>query len=355
MTVLVFGGYGVFGREVSRELARRGLHLIIVGRDRGRAEAAAQALGPAHQGVAGDANDLDGCRVLLRGAAVAVDCVGPGDGLLLACLQAGCHYVDIVDDRAHAARVREWGPRFDEAGLCAAYGCSSLPGLSGALAVVAAEGMTGPIARTRVSLFIGNDNPKGLGAIASLVRVLGRPIRSPQGTLRGFGGRELVGLPSPFGRRAVYYFDSAEYDLFPALLGAESIVVKVGFESRAVNVVLSALARCRIRPGDRLSRLLAWLGSVLPRSGSSGGAVMTELFGRDGSTRFAAAIADANGQRMAALPCVAAAAALAAGTTARGAMTAYELLGARALLQTVEEAGFRVVVSDGRASVLKPP
>jgi hypothetical protein len=123
-------------------------------------------------------------------------------------------------------------------------------------------------------------------------------------------------------------------------------VVKVGFERRAVNGALALLARSGLRPGDLFARALSAVGRVLPRSGSSGGSVMTELFGRDGSTRLAAAVADRDGQRMAAVPCAAAAAALAAGSTARGAMTAYELLGARALLKEIEDAGFRVVVSE---------
>jgi hypothetical protein len=101
--------------------------------------------------------------------------------------------------------------------------------------------------------------------------------------------------------------------------------------------------------------VLAAFGRALPRSGSSGGVVMTELAGRDGRTRAAAAVADAHGQRMAALPCAAAAAALAAGSTATGAVTAYELAGARALLQTVEAAGFRVVVSGERIAAEAPP
>jgi hypothetical protein len=348
MTSLVlFGGYGVFGLEVAREVARRGLGVTIVGRDRTRAEAAAEALGGAHRGLGGNIADLDACRVALRDAVVAVNCAGPipgpGDGLLRACVEAGCHYVDIVDDRAHAARVREWGARFGQAGLCAAYGCSSLPGLSGALALAAAEGMARPVMRARVSLFVGNDNPKGLGAIRSLAAGLGRVIEAPQGRLRCFGDREVLILPPPFGPRAFFDLESPEYDLFPEMVGARSVAVKLGFERRAVNAGFAVLAAFRLRPGKTVSRLLYGLGRALPRSGSSGGVVMVELFGQDGAVRRAAAVADAHGQRMAALPCAAAAVALAGGASARGAVTAFELLGARALLQEIEDAGFRVV------------
>lgn len=346
-SAVVFGGYGVFGLHVSRELARRGLRVTVAGRDRASAEKAAWQLGPGHRGLAADVTDRAACRDVLTGHAVAVNCAGgfsdSGESLLEACLEAGCHYVDIADDRGHAARVRSWGPRYREARRCAVYGCSSLPGLSGALALLAHEGMTPPPIRARVSLFIGNNNPKGLAAIRSLVACLGLPIKSPQGLLHGFRDREVVPLPPPFGPRAGYNFESPEYDLFPELLGTESLTVKVGFERGVVNVALAILARLPLRYGDMMARALAMLGRLTPGSGSSGGVVMTELFDSEGQVRRAAAVAQENGQRMAALPCAMVTAFLSKGASTFGAFTAYELLGAREVLAQVENAGFSVV------------
>src|SRR5204862_6086264 len=124
---------------------------------------------------------------------------------------------DIADDRAYAAAVRSYDERFRARGLAAVYGCSSLPGISGALALRAAEGIPATVDRVRVTLFIGNKNPKGRAALHSLVAGLGRPIAAPQGTLRGFRDREVVTLPPPFGRRPVFNFQSPDYDLLPKL------------------------------------------------------------------------------------------------------------------------------------------
>ena len=133
--VVVFGGYGTFGSHVARELARLGHVVTVAGRDGDQARAAAAALGPRHRGLAADATDPQSCRQALAGQSVAVSCAGPfsglGEGLLETCLAMRCHYADIADDRAYAARVRGWDERFRAAGLTAAYGCSSLPGLSG--------------------------------------------------------------------------------------------------------------------------------------------------------------------------------------------------------------------------------
>src|SRR5437764_796194 len=83
------------------------------------------------------------------------------------------------------------------------------------MALTAARNSAASPARVRVTLLIGNNNPKGRAAIRSLVLGLGKPVQAPQGMLRGFRGREVVPLPEPFGRRAVFNFDSPEYDLFP--------------------------------------------------------------------------------------------------------------------------------------------
>jgi len=345
--VIVFGGYGTFGAHVARELARMGHAVTIAGRDRGKAEAAARALGPQHRGVGADVTIAESCRAALAGHAVAASCAGPfsalGEALLRECVAARCHYADIADDRAHAARVRGWSGAFRDAGLTAAYGCSSLPGLSGALALLAREGTPMPPRGARVTLFIGNANPKGMAAVRSAAEVIGRPIAAPQGTLHGFADPETVALPPPFGRRTVLNFDGAEYDLFPPLLGVSSVAVKVGFELPAARLAFAALGALPSRHRPRATRLLIALGSPTRRLGRSGGAVLVELTWPDGTARRAALACEEKGQRMAALPCALAAAALASGNRVRpGAATAYELLGHRELLQAMAASGFPV-------------
>jgi hypothetical protein len=346
--VVIFGGYGTFGALVAAELARRGISLLIAGRDGGKAEAFARRLGPAHRGCAADLLEPDACRAPLRGQTVAVNCAGPfsaqGPALLELCLEAGCHYVDIADDRGYVARVRRHSKEFARRGLAAVYGCSSLPAISGALALRARAGVAEVPERARVTLFIGNRNPKGRAAVASLVQGLGRPIPAPQGVVKGFRDREVVPLPAPFGRRTVFNFESPEYDLFPGLLGVSAVSVKVGFELWPVTYALAFLAMLGANHGASTVALLSGLGRCLPAWGSSGGVVMAELFSASGAVRRAALLAREGGQRMAALPCVQVALAL-LGTgppAACGAMTAYEVLGAQALLEHLVHAGFEL-------------
>lgn len=349
-SVVVLGGYGTFGRLVARELAGWGLHVVVAGRDLVKAEVRARELGPAHSAAAVDVTRLDSCLALLHGQTVAANCTGPfsasNPAILEACLAAGCHYADIADDRGWTAHVRSQGERFREKGLAAVYGCSSLPGISGALAIKARTNTRETPVRARVTLLIGNDNPKGQAAIRSLVQTLGQPITAPQGVIRGFGDREVVQLPPPFGRRAVFNVESPEYDLFPDLLGVRSVSVKVGFELRLSTYGFALLAASRLRFGDHMYRFLDWLGRVMPRMGTSGGAVMTELFFADGSTYGGAVVGKQDGQRMAALPCALAVRKLATHQDSgkAGALTAYEYLGTDELLNQLAVAGFEHIM-----------
>src|SRR5262249_6139251 len=149
---------------VARDLARLGLTVVVAGRDAARALAFSHTLGPGHRSIAADVADRASCRAAIDGHTVAVDCARPvatpGPALVEACLDAGCHYTDLADDRAYVARVRNFAAAFQQRGFTAVYGCSSVPGISGALALAARAGMTAAPQRARVTLFVGNDNPK---------------------------------------------------------------------------------------------------------------------------------------------------------------------------------------------------
>jgi hypothetical protein len=344
---VIFGGYGTFGAHVTRELARRGVPLVIAGRNLERARALSALLGPPHGARSADVTRFDSCRAALGAQTVAVNCAGPfsamGNALLEACLAEGCNYVDIADDRSHTALVRSYQSAFEQRNLTAVFGCSSLPGISGALALAALEGGTATPEKARITLFIGNDNAKGAGAIQSLVQVLGRPVQAPQGILKGFGDPERITLPAPFGKCRAYTFDSPEYDLFPGLLGVHSVSAKVSFEQSLVNKAMAFLSALPFSYGRRTAVFLERLTCVLPRTGTSAGVVLVELFFTDGSTRRTAAVARRDGQRMASLPCVLAAEAIfRRHKILPGARSAYDFLGHSCLLDQLATAGFEI-------------
>jgi hypothetical protein len=352
--IVIFGGYGTFGAHAARALAAEGLPVRIAGRDGPSAERFAAGLAGSghqgHQGIMADADDAPSCARALAGARVAVHCAGPFAARSLAlpeaCLAAGVHHVDLADDRGWFRRLATLDGRFRERGLAAVAGASSLPGISGALAIAAARRLPA-VERARVTLFIGNRNPKGEAAVGAARFQLGKPFVAPQGELLGFHGREVVRLPPPFGRRAVYDWESPELDLFPPLLGAGAVRVKVGFEAPLATLALAALARLGPRLGGSLLAGLTPLARRLSFFGHSGGCVQVELWSPGGGSAVEALGGAEDGQRMAALPAAFVAADLASlppeAIAGRGLTTAYEALGADTLLRRLAAAGYERV------------
>ncbi len=353
---IVFGGYGTFGAHVVRELIGAGLRVTIAGRNRHRAERAASSYGGPNRGIAASVSDAAGCRAAVNGHRVAINAAGPfstlGESLLDACLATRCHYVDITDDRNYAAIVRGRSAEFATAGLTAAYGCSSLPGISGAIAHVLCAEAELAVDHLRVTLFIGNRNPKGRGAVESAAASIGLPIAAPQGTLIGFGDSERVSLYAPFGCRRVLNFNSPDYEILPAALDLKSLVVKVGFELAGVTTSFRLASRYAPFAGRWLiPRLVPW-SRLLSFVGSSGGQVMVESFADGRAVGRGAVIAHADGQRLAALPAVFVATRLVkARPPAGGAATAYQVLGSQPLLGLLEAAGYELKLEPRPAAV----
>ncbi|MGA4987832.1 NAD(P)H-binding protein [Nonomuraea bangladeshensis] len=105
MKVSVYGASGCAGRLVTAEARRRGLDVVVSGRDASRLREVAEGAEVRVAGVddaAALARAFDGCDVV-------VACAGPfsriGDPVVRAAITAGAHYVDTYAERAEQAGV----------------------------------------------------------------------------------------------------------------------------------------------------------------------------------------------------------------------------------------------------------
>ena len=295
--VLIAGGSGVFGRLLARELlGTTTAYLVLAGRRLSAVEAACEELGSPDR-LSPMALDLKDPEALTRGAlgCVAVACAaGPfqelSPGLPLAALRAGAHWVDISDHEGWVIPMLE-ATTLDavarEAGLAVIPGLSTVPALSGALARWARERLPGAT-KARVTLFIGNRNEKGAGAVAS--------------ALAG-GFRQPAGVDLPIGRRLAYLGRSPDAELFRRELGLDA-EFRVVLGWAPAGLVLSGVGRLWPHLGDRarpgLAHLLPVLSVPFGWFGSRGGCVQVELWDAGRRVTVAAVSGD---QRLAILPC----------------------------------------------------
>ena len=139
-SVLIVGGYGAFGARAAERLARTGdIDLIIAGRDLARAKAAAielrkrqlSAAKPSISSTVLDAAIAKADDLKRLGCTVVLNASGPfqhaAPTLARACIEAGCHYVDLADDRAFVTGISALDAAAKSAGVLVVSGASSVP------------------------------------------------------------------------------------------------------------------------------------------------------------------------------------------------------------------------------------
>src|SRR5262245_27816191 len=107
--LVILGGAGTFGRLIAEQLARPDAQVILAGRDAVRGQAVADSL--AAEFVRCDATDGASLGAAVAGARLVINASGPFQArdysVPRACIEAGCHYLDLGDGRDYVAGVGE--------------------------------------------------------------------------------------------------------------------------------------------------------------------------------------------------------------------------------------------------------
>ncbi len=358
--IVVFGGSGVFGKRVVREILRLcEAPVTVVARDPERAERALSGLDLGRIALRlGEANNREFVRESIRGACAAVCCIGPFDRLdttiLDACIAERVHYVDIAENREYVGRVFALGDRIKDAGIAALTGHSSLPGTSSLLAKMASQGMP-QVEEITIGLFLGNKNERGRGGIGALLHSLGEEFMGWEDgrgiPLVGWHRGRLFSFPEPVGERELFMSNIADYEQIPRLLGARTVRFFVGFESRMMDRLIQFAGRLRrvglVPSGPRTASALVRLGGIFALTGYDGGAIQVSVLGKDSAERqvrrTVTVMADREGQRIPAMPAALGACALARGEIKKpGVFLFGEWMDPNRYLAELESQGFRV-------------
>jgi short subunit dehydrogenase-like uncharacterized protein len=122
--LMIYGAAGYTGGLIAREARRRGLPLVIAGRDGARLGALARELGCESRSFG--LEDADRAAAELRGVSVLLNCAGPFihtlPPLLGACLQTGAHYLDLAGEAEEHGLVAARDAELRERGVMAMPG-----------------------------------------------------------------------------------------------------------------------------------------------------------------------------------------------------------------------------------------
>lgn len=294
LRVLVLGGYGVFGARLVRRLAAAGgVDLIVAGRSLDAARALVDGCTPP-SGVALEALSIDaqsdGLAHVLRERVphIVVNACGPFQGadhrVARACLAAGCHHIDLADDRRFVAGIAALHTAARDAGVLIVSGASSVPALSSAVADHLAQGLA-RVDDIDIGINPGQRTERGLSTVRGVLKGCGQPIDHADGAREtAWWGTRRVQYPEPVGWRRLSPCEVPDLDLLPPRYpGQPKVRFGAGLESGLLHRGLNAMALLtRLGLVRDWSRHAPWFWRAargFDRWGSDAGAMHVRLRG----------------------------------------------------------------------------
>ncbi|WP_303829879.1 saccharopine dehydrogenase family protein [Asticcacaulis taihuensis] len=243
--ILILGGYGNFGKRITRALSRHGLPLIIAGRDLSKAEALCRELPNArplrldiHSGMA-DALSAERPSVVIHTSGPFQD---SDYSVARACIAARVHYVDLADGRDFVVEFSQLDREARAAGVTLVSGASTVPGLSSAVI----EHLKPAFARMKTLDFgisPGQKAERGLATTRGILSYVGKPLRPFAGHPKPYGWQDIRCQTYPvMGRRWLANCDIPDLDLLPAAYGFKSIRFGAGLELGVLHLGLWGLS-----------------------------------------------------------------------------------------------------------------
>jgi saccharopine dehydrogenase-like NADP-dependent oxidoreductase len=367
--VLVIGGYGNFGSFIARRLAGdTDIRLLIAGRSAERAQAFAASLKATHA-AEGHVLDIDGdlAAALTRIAPdVTIHTSGPfqtqDHGVARACIDQGCHYLDLADAREFVATIGELDTQAKAKGVLVVSGASSVPCLTAAV-IDAYLPVFAQLEAIDYGITTAQQTNRGLATTSAVLSYVGKPIPMLRDgvmkTVYGWEDTHVERYPG-LGWRLFGNCDIPDLALFPRRYPTlKSMRFAAGHELKLLHAgtrILGALVRLGLVSSlsDHAGGLLR-LALIFDRfgSGRSGFHMIFTGTGRDGKPmqrRFMIIAGSGHGPYIPCIPSVLLARRLAKGhITRRGASPCIDLIDLDAYLAGLEGLDIRIIRDDARA------
>ena len=227
--ILILGGYGTFGKRIAEGLIHMGgVEIIIAGRDRNRAERLVKELGKGKviASIRPAAVNIDvpnlAATLYSLGPDLVVHTAGPFQAqdyrVPLACIAAGCHYIDLADDRRFVCDIGRLDEQARQKKVLLVSGASSVPGLT-STAIDRYRREFSQLDTIDFCIVPGYRAERGEATVKGILSYTGHPFQVyADGTWQhayGWLAPRKLDLGGPLGRRWLANVDIPDLELFP--------------------------------------------------------------------------------------------------------------------------------------------
>lgn len=297
--ILILGGYGNFGKRITETLADTAdITLIIAGRRSAPAQQLqAQLQSTARACLETATLDLHTADFETRLAALKPDLVihtgGPFQGqdyrVPRACIAAGCHYIDLADDRRFVCDISQLDAQARAAGVLLVSGASSVPGLSSCVIAHYADQFS-RLDDIDFAIAPGNQAERGEATVRGILSYTGHPIRVWQEgrwqQVYGWMSLRRLYFDATIGRRPLANVDIPDLELLPAAYPTvRSVRFQAGLELGLLHYgmwLMAGIARIGlVRDWSRWSKPIVRASEWFIRWGTDTGGMQINLRGLD--------------------------------------------------------------------------
>lgn len=287
--VMVLGGYGNFGKRIVRALVAKKIPVIIVGRNKIKAEALARQLGDLAQVACFDVRKSLAQNLREITPTVVINTCGPFQTsdyqVAKDCIDQQANYIDLADGRKFVGQIVQLNNAAEKAGVSIISGASTVPGLSSAVVEHFRQEFS-EIDTMIYGISPGQGAERGLATTRGIMSYVGKQLAPFPGIkAKVFGWQSIYRQHYPeLGKRWMANCDIPDLDLLPARYGIKKIQFSAGLELSALHLGLWAISGL-VRLGlplqlARFSRPLLWASDLFNGLGTSDGGMHVILSGK---------------------------------------------------------------------------
>ena len=238
MAIALYGATGYTGRLVTDELIRRGLDVVLGGRDAAKLHRLADERAPGAAVRTASIDEPRALRALLDGCSVVINCAGPfslaGEAVVEAAVETGTHYVDSTGEQGYMRTVFErFSPRAERKGvaLVPALGFDYAPG--DCIARLAARGHE-PLEELELAYAVSSFGASR-GTMGSAIEAMtGGDVVYTDGGWRPaprFVPPTSFDFPAPIGRKSMAQYPSGEVITVPRHTQTRRVTSRIAGEA----------------------------------------------------------------------------------------------------------------------------